>query len=220
MSFTLLWVCTIFGERIQVLLGTWFESLQLFHLHVCARWSVYLVEPLSIFSAVQLPMGCPGVTVCVGHCVDADHATLSLHSPRYICKYSVITSHWALQWKLLVKCQCCKYFYWTWFQYLEITYRFRPRNGLGWRKFLPYLVVKGVVLYLFSFLFQKYTVQQPSVHPTFDLLHNDPWDNRKRMFRKFQQAAYKVKWTTRMQCEGMTWETAQQNMQPITSVHS
>ncbi|XP_064022566.1 cilia- and flagella-associated protein 221 [Pogoniulus pusillus] len=34
--------------------------------------------------------------------------------------------------------------------------------------------------------------QYPSVHPTFDLLHNDPWDNRNRMLRKFQQAAYKV----------------------------
>ncbi|TRZ19847.1 hypothetical protein HGM15179_007274 [Zosterops borbonicus] len=34
--------------------------------------------------------------------------------------------------------------------------------------------------------------QQPSVHPTFDLLHNDPWDSRKKMFRKFQQAAYKI----------------------------
>ncbi|KAM6332542.1 cilia- and flagella-associated protein 221 [Podargus strigoides] len=34
--------------------------------------------------------------------------------------------------------------------------------------------------------------QRPSVHPTFDLLHNDPWDNRNRMLRKFQQAAYKI----------------------------
>uniref|UniRef100_A0A8C9N8K5 Cilia and flagella associated protein 221 n=1 Tax=Serinus canaria TaxID=9135 RepID=A0A8C9N8K5_SERCA len=34
--------------------------------------------------------------------------------------------------------------------------------------------------------------KQPNVHPTFDLLHNNPWDSRKRMFRKFQQAAYKV----------------------------
>ncbi|NXT74120.1 PCDP1 protein, partial [Zapornia atra] len=34
--------------------------------------------------------------------------------------------------------------------------------------------------------------QHPSVHPTFDLLHNDPWDNRNRMLRKFQQAAYKT----------------------------
>ncbi|NXW51244.1 PCDP1 protein, partial [Nyctiprogne leucopyga] len=34
--------------------------------------------------------------------------------------------------------------------------------------------------------------QHPSVHPTFDLLCNDPWDNRKRMLRKFQQAAYKI----------------------------
>ncbi|XP_054237231.1 cilia- and flagella-associated protein 221 [Indicator indicator] len=34
--------------------------------------------------------------------------------------------------------------------------------------------------------------QHPSVHPTFDLLRNDPWDNRNRMLRKFQQAAYKV----------------------------
>ncbi|NXA42762.1 PCDP1 protein, partial [Eudromia elegans] len=36
-------------------------------------------------------------------------------------------------------------------------------------------------------------VQQcPSVHPTFDLLRNDPWDKRNRMLRKFQQAAYKI----------------------------
>jgi len=35
-------------------------------------------------------------------------------------------------------------------------------------------------------------MQYPGVHPTFDLLHNDPWDNRNRMLRKFQQAAYKV----------------------------
>ncbi|KFW80224.1 Primary ciliary dyskinesia protein 1, partial [Manacus vitellinus] len=34
--------------------------------------------------------------------------------------------------------------------------------------------------------------QHPSVQPTFDLLRNDPWDNRKRMLRKFQQAAYKI----------------------------
>ncbi|XP_050756186.1 cilia- and flagella-associated protein 221 [Gymnogyps californianus] len=34
--------------------------------------------------------------------------------------------------------------------------------------------------------------QHPSVHPTFDLLRNDPWDNRNRMLRKFQQAAYKI----------------------------
>ncbi|KQK83015.1 primary ciliary dyskinesia protein 1-like protein [Amazona aestiva] len=34
--------------------------------------------------------------------------------------------------------------------------------------------------------------QYPSVHPTFDLLHNDPWENRNRMFRKFQQAAYRI----------------------------
>ncbi|XP_027750900.1 cilia- and flagella-associated protein 221 isoform X2 [Empidonax traillii] len=34
--------------------------------------------------------------------------------------------------------------------------------------------------------------QHPSVQPTFDLLRNDPWDTRKRMFRKFQQAAYKI----------------------------
>ncbi|XP_074001729.1 cilia- and flagella-associated protein 221 [Numenius arquata] len=34
--------------------------------------------------------------------------------------------------------------------------------------------------------------QRPSVHPTFNLLHNDPWDNRNRMLRKFQQAAYKT----------------------------
>ncbi|XP_041263595.1 cilia- and flagella-associated protein 221 [Onychostruthus taczanowskii] len=38
----------------------------------------------------------------------------------------------------------------------------------------------------------RHVDQQPSVHPTFDLLHNDPWDSRKRMFRKFQQAAYKI----------------------------
>ncbi|KAF2988651.1 hypothetical protein EK904_007402, partial [Melospiza melodia maxima] len=38
----------------------------------------------------------------------------------------------------------------------------------------------------------RHVDQQPSVHPTFDLLHNDPWDSRKRMFRKFQQAAYKA----------------------------
>ncbi|NWI79746.1 PCDP1 protein, partial [Dryoscopus gambensis] len=38
----------------------------------------------------------------------------------------------------------------------------------------------------------RHVDQQPIVHPTFDLLHNDPWDSRKRMFRKFQQAAYKV----------------------------
>ncbi|NXL37097.1 PCDP1 protein, partial [Glaucidium brasilianum] len=34
--------------------------------------------------------------------------------------------------------------------------------------------------------------QHPSVHPTFNLLHNDPWDNRNRLLRKFQQAAYKI----------------------------
>ncbi|KFP73430.1 Primary ciliary dyskinesia protein 1, partial [Acanthisitta chloris] len=34
--------------------------------------------------------------------------------------------------------------------------------------------------------------QHPNVHPTFDLLPIDPWDHRSRMFRKFQQAAYKV----------------------------
>ncbi|XP_042683221.1 cilia- and flagella-associated protein 221 [Centrocercus urophasianus] len=34
--------------------------------------------------------------------------------------------------------------------------------------------------------------QHPSIHPTFDLLCNDPWANRKRMLRKFQQAAYKI----------------------------
>ncbi|XP_035752216.1 cilia- and flagella-associated protein 221 [Egretta garzetta] len=34
--------------------------------------------------------------------------------------------------------------------------------------------------------------QHPSVRPTFDLLRNDPWDNRNRMLRKFQQAAYKT----------------------------
>ncbi|XP_010573518.1 PREDICTED: cilia- and flagella-associated protein 221 [Haliaeetus leucocephalus] len=34
--------------------------------------------------------------------------------------------------------------------------------------------------------------QHPSVHPTFDLLRNDPWDNRNRMLRKFQQAVYKI----------------------------
>ncbi|XP_041329210.1 cilia- and flagella-associated protein 221 [Pyrgilauda ruficollis] len=38
----------------------------------------------------------------------------------------------------------------------------------------------------------RHVDQQPSVHPTFDLLNNDPWDSRKRMFRKFQQAAYKI----------------------------
>ncbi|XP_030097694.1 cilia- and flagella-associated protein 221 isoform X2 [Serinus canaria] len=38
----------------------------------------------------------------------------------------------------------------------------------------------------------RHVDQQPNVHPTFDLLHNNPWDSRKRMFRKFQQAAYKV----------------------------
>ncbi|KAL2302144.1 hypothetical protein Nmel_009559 [Mimus melanotis] len=38
----------------------------------------------------------------------------------------------------------------------------------------------------------RHVDQQPSVHPTFDLLHNNPWDSRKRMFRKFQQAAYKI----------------------------
>ncbi|XP_053926680.1 cilia- and flagella-associated protein 221 isoform X2 [Cuculus canorus] len=34
--------------------------------------------------------------------------------------------------------------------------------------------------------------QHPSVHPTFDLFCNDPWDNRNRMLRQFQQAAYKI----------------------------
>ncbi|KFQ21521.1 Primary ciliary dyskinesia protein 1, partial [Merops nubicus] len=34
--------------------------------------------------------------------------------------------------------------------------------------------------------------QHPTIHPTFDLLHNDPWDHRSRMLRKFQQAAYKI----------------------------
>ncbi|NXC45753.1 PCDP1 protein, partial [Penelope pileata] len=34
--------------------------------------------------------------------------------------------------------------------------------------------------------------QHPNVLPTFDLLCNDPWDNKKRMLRKFQQAAYKI----------------------------
>ncbi|XP_055574597.1 cilia- and flagella-associated protein 221 isoform X2 [Falco cherrug] len=34
--------------------------------------------------------------------------------------------------------------------------------------------------------------QHPGVHPTFDLLRNDTWDNRNRMLRKFQQAAYKI----------------------------
>nr|XP_010309307.1 PREDICTED: cilia- and flagella-associated protein 221 [Balearica regulorum gibbericeps] len=38
----------------------------------------------------------------------------------------------------------------------------------------------------------RFADQCPSVHPTFDLLHNDPWDNRNRMLRKFQQAAYKI----------------------------
>ncbi|XP_064291177.1 cilia- and flagella-associated protein 221 isoform X1 [Passer domesticus] len=38
----------------------------------------------------------------------------------------------------------------------------------------------------------RHVDQEPSVHPTFDLLRNDPWDSRKRMFRKFQQAAYKI----------------------------
>ncbi|XP_066409678.1 cilia- and flagella-associated protein 221 [Molothrus aeneus] len=38
----------------------------------------------------------------------------------------------------------------------------------------------------------RHVDQQPSVHPTFNLLHNDPWDSRRRMFRKFQQAAYKI----------------------------
>ncbi|NXK44051.1 PCDP1 protein, partial [Chauna torquata] len=32
----------------------------------------------------------------------------------------------------------------------------------------------------------------PNVRPTFSLLRNDPWDNRNRMLRKFQQAAYKI----------------------------
>ncbi|XP_010295683.1 PREDICTED: cilia- and flagella-associated protein 221, partial [Phaethon lepturus] len=34
--------------------------------------------------------------------------------------------------------------------------------------------------------------QHPSAHPTFDLLRNDPWDNRNRMWRKFRQAVYKI----------------------------
>ncbi|OXB58398.1 hypothetical protein ASZ78_012426 [Callipepla squamata] len=34
--------------------------------------------------------------------------------------------------------------------------------------------------------------KRPDVHPTFDLLCNDPWESRNRMLRKFQQAAYKV----------------------------
>uniref|UniRef100_A0A8B9B940 Cilia and flagella associated protein 221 n=1 Tax=Anser brachyrhynchus TaxID=132585 RepID=A0A8B9B940_9AVES len=34
--------------------------------------------------------------------------------------------------------------------------------------------------------------QHPNVHPTFNLLRNDPWDNRNRALRKFQQAAYKI----------------------------
>ncbi|XP_065494145.1 cilia- and flagella-associated protein 221 [Caloenas nicobarica] len=34
--------------------------------------------------------------------------------------------------------------------------------------------------------------QYPSIKPTFNLLHNDPWDSRNRMLRKFQQAAYKI----------------------------
>ncbi|NXU77574.1 PCDP1 protein, partial [Oreotrochilus melanogaster] len=34
--------------------------------------------------------------------------------------------------------------------------------------------------------------QYPSVHPTFDLLRNDPWDHRNRMLRKFQKVAYKI----------------------------
>ncbi|KFP34627.1 Primary ciliary dyskinesia protein 1, partial [Chlamydotis macqueenii] len=34
--------------------------------------------------------------------------------------------------------------------------------------------------------------QHPSIHPTFDLLRNDPWENRNRMLRKFQQAVYKI----------------------------
>ncbi|XP_031969836.1 cilia- and flagella-associated protein 221 isoform X2 [Corvus moneduloides] len=38
----------------------------------------------------------------------------------------------------------------------------------------------------------RHVEQQPSAHPTFDLLRNDPWDSRKRMLRKFQQAAYKI----------------------------
>ncbi|XP_039925779.1 cilia- and flagella-associated protein 221 [Hirundo rustica] len=38
----------------------------------------------------------------------------------------------------------------------------------------------------------RHVDQHPNVHPTFDLLRNDPWDSRKRMFRKFQQAAYKI----------------------------
>ncbi|XP_023787110.1 cilia- and flagella-associated protein 221 isoform X1 [Cyanistes caeruleus] len=38
----------------------------------------------------------------------------------------------------------------------------------------------------------RHVDQQPSVHPTFNLLRNDPWGSRKRMLRKFQQAAYKI----------------------------
>ncbi|XP_072198159.1 cilia- and flagella-associated protein 221 [Excalfactoria chinensis] len=34
--------------------------------------------------------------------------------------------------------------------------------------------------------------QHPNVHPTFDLLCNDPWANRSRVLRKFQQAAYET----------------------------
>ncbi|XP_009994322.1 PREDICTED: primary ciliary dyskinesia protein 1 [Chaetura pelagica] len=40
--------------------------------------------------------------------------------------------------------------------------------------------------------------QHPNVHPTFDLLQNDPWDNRSKMLRKFQQAAYKIMIQTRL----------------------
>ncbi|NXJ10006.1 PCDP1 protein, partial [Odontophorus gujanensis] len=38
----------------------------------------------------------------------------------------------------------------------------------------------------------RFVEQRPNVHPTFDSLHNDPWESRKRMLRKFQQAAYKI----------------------------
>ncbi|XP_015724287.1 cilia- and flagella-associated protein 221 isoform X2 [Coturnix japonica] len=53
--------------------------------------------------------------------------------------------------------------------------------------------------------------QHPNVHPTFDLFHNDPWANRSRMLRKFQQAAYKVVIQSRLNhllllCRGQTRE--------------
>ncbi|KFW08933.1 Primary ciliary dyskinesia protein 1, partial [Eurypyga helias] len=44
----------------------------------------------------------------------------------------------------------------------------------------------------FRRVISKLTCYMLFVHPTFDLLPNDPWDNRNRMLRKFQQAAYKV----------------------------